>query len=131
MVDKIKISKFMTKDVITASPEITVQKAAKIMADNGIGVIVITKNNKIAGIITERDIVSKVVAKGVDLKKALVKDYMITRVVTGTPDMTDVDVALTFSKKNIKKLPIVDNGKVVGIITQTDMLKELSFKWAI
>ena len=131
MVERINIKKVMTKKVISCSPEKTIVEAATVMNKNSIGVLVVLDKKKLVGVISERDIINKVVSKRLDITKTLVKDVMTKKVITGTPEMTDLDVARIFSTKKIKKLPILKDGKVVGIITQTDMLKLMSFKWAL
>ena len=131
MSDKILVKDFMRKEVISCSPEDDIVKAANIMKDNKIGVLVVIKEKSLVGIISERDIINKVVSKNLDYKNTKVKNIMTRKVVVGTPDLTDVEAAIIFAKEKIKKLPILKNKKVVGIITQTDLLKVISFKWAL
>ena len=128
----VKIEEFMAKDVVSCSADATIKDIANRMKGNSVGVIVITdQDKKIMGIVSERDIINKVVSAGLDPDKTLAEDVMTKDVITGNPDMTDVEVASVFSEKGIKKLPIIENGKVIGIVTQTDLLKILSMKWAL
>lgn len=132
MAKQILVKDVMHRDVVTCSKTDTVQGVARIMKEHSIGVVVVTnKKNKIEGIISERDILCKVVCEGIDSRKALIQDIMTKKVVTGKPSMNDIQVASIFSQHKIKKLPIVEKNRLVGIVTQTDLLKLLSFKWAL
>lgn len=132
MTDKVMIYKIMTKKVISCSPEDTVDKVASKMVKNHIGVLVVMNGTGgLVGIVTERDIIKKVVSKKLSVIDTKVKSVMSKNVITGELNMTDIEVATLFSKKHIKKLPILDKGKVVGMITQTDLMKVLSLKWAL
>lgn len=131
MVESVKIKQIMTRKVISCKSGVSIKDAAVLMKKNSIGVLVVIDDKKLVGVISERDIINKVVTNGLDSSITKVKDVMTKKVITGNPEMTDLDVAETFAKKKIKKLPIVNNGKVVGIITQTDIMKLMSFKWAL
>ena len=129
---KISLDKIMFVNVITGSKDESICDIAKKMKKHKVGVIIITnKKGSIEGIVSSRDILNKVVCKGLDSRKVNVKEIMTKKVVTGNPKMTDAEAASIFSKHGIKKLPVVKNKKLVGIITQTDMLKLSSIKWAL
>lgn len=132
MADKVLIHKIMTKKIISCSPDDTIDKVASKMEKNHIGVLVVLDATKrLVGIITERDIIKKVVSKRLSVVDTRVGSIMTRKVITGSVGMTDIEVATIFSKKHIKKLPILDKDKVVGMITQTDLMKVLSLKWAL
>jgi CBS domain-containing protein len=132
MAKEISIKDIMVTSVITASAKDSVCDAALKMKAHKIGVVVIVDNKqRIEGVISERDIINKVVCLGLDSRSVLVEQIMTKKVITGTPQMTDVQTAQLFTKHGIKKLPLIEKGKLVGIITQTDLLKVLSFKWAL
>lgn len=132
MADRITIDKIMIKEVITGTKEESVQSLAFRMKQHNIGVLVITnKRGKIDGLLTERDILCRVVCEGKNPAQTKAQEVMTKKVITGKPSMSDVEVAALFTKQRVKKLPIVKGSKLVGIVTQTDLLKLLSFKWAL
>jgi len=132
MAKSVSLKDIMQKDVVTCLKTDNICDVANKMKHKNIGVVVVTnKKNNVQGIISERDILNKVVAKGLDYKTLLVQDIMTKKVITGKPKMSDIDAAAIFTKHNIKKLPIVDKKKLVGIVTSTDLLRLLSFKWAL
>jgi CBS domain-containing protein len=111
----------MNKDVVAVEPEITVKEAAKIMSKFHIGSLVILKNKKIVGIITERDILDSV-AQGKDAELTTVEEIMTKNVVTIAPDKNIEDAVNLMAEHKIKKLPVVDVDKLVGIVTASDII---------
>ncbi len=119
------IKEVMKKDIKTTSSETTVLEAAKVMANNNIGSLVVV-DNVLEGIVTERDILNKLVAKDRDPKEVKIKEIMSKNVVTIGPDK-DMEVACDLmAKHRIKRLPVVFGDEVVGIITSTDVVAILS-----
>ncbi|MCO4794813.1 MAG: CBS domain-containing protein [Bacteriovoracaceae bacterium] len=142
-----KVKEFMTKDVLTCSPEQTVQDAANLMTTNGFSVIPIAdEEKKLLGILTESDFVGKEVdiphalvslkklfgtlyhlrdiedvyqnAKKVKLEKVMTK-----KVFTVTPETTLSEVVDIMVSKHLKRLPVVVDGHLQGIITRKDLLR--------
>ena len=128
------VKEAMKTSLVTVKPEISVKEAAKIMKKRGIGNCIVV-DNKPVGIVTESDIIKKVVAEGLDASKVLVKDIMTTPIIVIDPYVNIEEAMKTMSKCNIRRLPVVEKGKLVGIITQRDvlylspMLLELSREW--
>jgi len=110
----------MSRRVRTIASTSNVQKAAKLLARWNIGSLVIVKGQKAVGLITEGD-VSKAVARGLDPAKTPV-DYLRKRLVTIGPDEKLEDAAHVMASHGIKKLPVMDGGKLVGMLTQTDIV---------
>ncbi|MCB9359250.1 CBS domain-containing protein [Candidatus Woesearchaeota archaeon] len=131
MADRITMKTIMSKKVVSVSPEDYIMEIAAKMRRRKIGTVIVLDKEKLVGMLTERDIIGRVVAKGLHPTRIKAKDIMEKKVITGTPDMTDIEAASLFAKRKIKKLPILEKGKVVGIVTQTDIMKLLSFKWAL
>jgi len=111
----------MTTKVLVSGPKTTVARAAKMMASRGVGSIVIVKGKTPVGILTERDVLMKVVSEDLKASKVLVVKVMSTPVMTITPDTDVSEVAKTMSKNRIRRLPVVSGGKLVGIITASDV----------
>lgn len=113
----------MTHTVATVPPDATLVEAAKLMSDLNIGNVVVSDNGKPKGIITDRDITVRAVADGEDVRVTPVKKYMTDTVVTGRLDWSVDKVADTMSKHQIRRLPIVENDQVVGIISLGDVAR--------
>lgn len=117
-----KLRDIMTKDVIAVSPDTTVFDAAQIMKDKNIGSLPIcTDNMNVQGIITDRDIVLRVVCAGKDPKQMKCKDVMTDKLVVGKTDM-EVETALDLmGDVQVRRLPVVENGRLVGFVALGDM----------
>jgi len=113
----------MSKKVNTIEENKTVFHAAKQMAKERRGYVVVVKKGKPIGILTDSDILEKVISKGKDPKKVKVKDVMATPLITISPDEELVEASRVMRKNVIKRIPVVKNGKLVGIITDNDIAK--------
>ena len=110
----------------TTEKDQTVKKAAQIMTESRIGSLVVVSGKKIIGIITERDILSKVTALGRQSDKVYVDDIMTSKVLTISPNSYLDDAVYIMIQNKIKKLPVVESGELVGIITSTDIVANSS-----
>jgi CBS domain-containing protein len=114
------------RDVMTPSP-VTVRisdpviQAAQVMRDEDVGSVPVMDEDTIAGIITDRDITIKVVAEGKDPQTATVGETMSRHLVTGRPDMSLREAADLMGREQIRRLPVVDQGRLVGIISLCDL----------
>jgi len=119
----LKIENVMVVDVITVETEATVREAVELMNKNEIGCLVVVDEEKPVGIVTERDLLKRVLANRKDPVRTKVKDIMSKPLVTGTPHM-DIEAAVRLMfKHKIKKLPIVENSQLVGLVTLTDLVR--------
>jgi len=112
------------QDVVTVGPNETIAAAIEKLVEHDRGSLpVCSKNGKLVGIITERDIARKVFArKGASVEKTRIKEVMSTPVIIGSPD-DDADYAISVMKeKRIRHLPIVDNENIIGMVTMRDLL---------
>ncbi|NOZ81558.1 MAG: CBS domain-containing protein [Candidatus Micrarchaeota archaeon] len=117
-----KVKDVMKTDVKTVSPDIDIKKAAKLMSEHGIGSLVVVENERVVGILTERDILEKVVATGLNPENTRVSEIMTKNVITVSPDKSLEDAAEIMTKNKIKKLPVVWNNQLVGIVTASDLI---------
>jgi len=102
----------------TISSEASIVEVAEVMASEDVGSVLVTLSGVEKGILTERDLTRKVLAKGLDPKTTMAKDVMSTPLLTIPRDATLWEAAETMSKKRIRRLPVVDeSGKVVGVIS--------------
>jgi CBS domain-containing protein len=113
----------MVKDVVKVGSSTLVDNAVKMMNKNHIGCLIIEDNGETRGIVTQRDLLKKVLEKAKDPRKLVVSDIMTKKLVVGNPDMEIHEAARLMFKKKIKKLPIVRNGKLVGLITLTNIAR--------
>lgn len=113
----------MTTKPISVSSEATLEECAKAMDKNHVGALVIKDNHESKGLITEQDIVRKVVAKGINPLTKKVKDFMEKELVTISPNDDIYDALIKMRDSNIRHLPVVENGKMVGLVTLKDVLK--------
>ena len=118
----------LVRDVMITNPikislNNTAEECAKKMRQQKVGSLIIYDNDKVVGIITEQGLVHKVIAQGLDPKKVIVKDIMIRDFFKIEP-YEDIHDALGIMEKNdVKRLPVMDKGKLVGIITLKSILK--------
>lgn len=120
-----KAREVMTKDLIYASPQDTIVAVAQLMKNEDIGPVLIVDNDDsktLVGIVTDRDLVLKVIAEGHDPKTTRVEEVMSKELVTCRAD-DDVDVAMqAMAQFQLRRIPIVDNDdRLVGIISQADV----------
>ena len=117
-----KLKDIMTKEVIAVSPDTSVLDAAQIMKDKNIGAVPIcTDDMNVEGIITDRDIVLRVVCAEKDAKKIKCRDVMTDRLIVGKTDM-EVESALDLmGDLQVRRLPVVENGRLVGFVALGDM----------
>jgi len=119
----LKVEDVMVTDVITISYRASVKRAAQVMNKHEIGCLIVVKRNKAVGIVTERDMLKRVVAKAADPKKTRVEEIMSQPLIVVEPDMELEDAVKLMFEMKIKKLPVVDKGKLVGIVSITDIAK--------
>lgn len=113
----------MTRGVKTIRPDDTVLEAVLKMNKFHIGSLVVTNNGRPIGIITERDILAKVVEPCMDPASVRVKDVMSKPVITIEPNAAVEEAARIMVRARIKKLPVVEGNKLLGIITTTDIVR--------
>jgi CBS domain-containing protein len=130
----------IVKEAMKANPafvesDISVYEASKLMKKRKIGNVIVVEKKHPVGILTESDILKKVVAEGKDAKDVKVKDVMTTPLIVTDPYVSLENAMKTMGKCNIRRLPVVEDNKLIGIITQKDIsrispvLHEISREW--
>jgi CBS domain-containing protein len=119
----VSVREIMRMDVKTARPDSTVKEIVEKMNRFNIGSIIIVQERRPIGIITERDILQKVVEHCLDPGFCKTKEIMTTPILTGGEDMSLDDAASLMTSRKIKKIPIVRNEILVGILTATDLIE--------
>ena len=108
-------------DIYSVSPETTVFKALQLMAEKEIGAVVVLEEEKMVGILTERDYARKVILKGKASKETLVRDIMSSKVIHTNPD-TKVEKCLgLMTKHHFRHLPVMEEDRLVGILSIEDV----------
>ncbi len=120
------VKDIMTTDVVSVSPETTVQDAAMKMRDGNLGSIVVVEGDRVIGIVVDRQLATKVVAGGMDPKETKVEEIMSKRLVTGTPDMDIFDATKILGHLKFRRLPIIDKAHhLIGILSIADISRNL------
>lgn len=115
-----KITDIMTKDVETCAPEFSIQEIASKMLELDVGSIPISDGKRLLGIVTDRDIVIRGIASQISLDSP-VSQILTSEMVTGTKDMSIEDAAELMSEHQIRRLPIVENDQLLGIVSLGDI----------
>ncbi|MGE5628689.1 MAG: CBS domain-containing protein [Solirubrobacterales bacterium] len=123
-----KIKDVMTRNVAAVDVADNVMKAAAIMKEHNVGSVPVCDSNRVAGIITDRDITLRTVAAGLDVKSQAVRDVMSTNPVVGQPEMDVTDAAKLMGDKQIRRLPIIEKNGLVGIVSLGDLALEPALK---
>ena len=113
----------MVEKVVSIRTDATIKEAVKLMNEYEIGCLIVAKKGEAVGIITERDVLKRVVSKSKDPEVTKVSEIMSKPLIVGGPDMYVEDAARLLFKRNIKKLPIRRNGQLVGLITLSDIAR--------
>jgi CBS domain-containing protein len=122
METEIPVRDIMTRPVITADADLDVLSAAKKMGSANVGSLIIVSGDKPSGILTERDLVKKVLARGIDPRSLKVAEIMSSPVVSIEPDASLREAASLMLRSGVKRLPVISQGMLVGIITDTDLV---------
>ena len=111
-----KVEELMTRDPATLRPESTCSEAASLMKSKGCGSLPVVKDGKLVGILTDRDIVVRGVAGGKDPTHLAVSEIMTAGPITVAPGMKAEDASKLMSKGQVRRLPVVEGGRLVGIL---------------
>ena len=119
------VGEVMTRDVVVVSPDDPVEEAVRSMIDHDIGSVVVLEGKGPVGILTERDLMRRILDRP-DLLSARVGAVMSSPVVTTGPDVEMVDAFDLMNAENVRRLPVVEREGLVGIVTERDLLRWVS-----
>jgi CBS domain-containing protein len=119
----LKVEDVMVKEVMTIDENSTVKEAAEVMNKFEIGCLIAVRKGKAMGILTERDLLKRVVAESKDAMKTKVRDVMSSPLVVVEPSMDLEEAVKLMFQMKIKKLPVVDEKRLVGLVTLTDIAR--------
>ncbi len=121
---EVSVRDVMTKSPVMIREQDSVKKAADLMKDSDIGsLVVMDEDDELTGIVTEMDIVKKVVAENISSDEVTVKDIMSSPVHTIEGKKYILDAAESMAEKNIRRLPVMEKGKMIGLITENEILE--------
>lgn len=116
-----QVKDLMSKNVAAVSPDTSLEEVARRMKEMNIGSVPVCESGRVVGIVTDRDIVIRELAQGKNPAAAKVRDVMTSGVSTASPDMDVHDAAKIMSDKQIRRLPVVENERLVGMLAIGDM----------
>ncbi len=116
------VKDIMNPNVVSLGPEASLKEASELMAQQKIGSIVIVDSDKPVGILTERDFATKIMLKPYSAETK-VSEVMSSPVIHVSSDQSVADIIDIMANKDIRKVPVIDNGKVLGIVTGTEFLR--------
>jgi len=135
MSKEVIVKEAMKTNLAVINPNFSVIEAAKVMKKRNIGNVIVVEGDQPVGILTESDILKKVVAEGKNPEKTMVKDVRSTPIIVVDPYITLEEAMKTMGKCNVRRLPVIEDNKLIGIITQRDIsrispvLHEISREW--
>jgi len=120
----ISVGDLMTRNFIYVSPKTNLKKCAETMIKKRVGSLIVKEGDELKGILTEKDIVWAIVKKSVkDLEKIMAEDIANRKVITIKPSADIIEALNRMKKDKVRRLPVVENGKVIGLLTLKDILK--------
>lgn len=124
---RIKCKEIMSRKVLSATKDSTLQEVANLLKTGDIGILpIVDSENRLLGLVTDRDIVVRAVADGSDITKTVVGDIMSTDTYTAGPDDFAFEAVRTMGDKQVRRVPIVDElGVLLGIVSMADIALEM------
>ncbi|GFZ32891.1 CBS domain-containing protein [Clostridium zeae] len=119
-----KARDIMSKSVVSLSSNDTIERAATLMKEYDIGSVPVCDSDKVIGIVTDRDIALRAVSSSSHTSSDSVKNIMTTNPVTASPDMSLEDLSRIMSQQQIRRIPIVENQRLVGVVSLGDLATE-------
>jgi CBS domain-containing protein len=113
------------RDVISVAPDDSVLAALRLMTDKDVSTVLVMQDDKVAGILSQRDYARKVELEGRNARDTKVRDIMTTEVFYVTPDHTCEQCLVLMHTKRIRRLPVIESQRVIGVLSNTDVLEEL------
>src|SRR5262249_34225021 len=114
----------MSKGVTTCGPATSLRKVADMMDDEDVGSIPVVENGRLVGIVTDRDVVCRIIARELDTRSSTAADSMTEEVVTCTPDEPAIEAVHKMAEFMIRRIPVVDHGRLRGMISIADVALE-------
>jgi CBS domain-containing protein len=120
----VSVRELMSKNPVILPASTSVLEAARLMRDKDIGDIIVEKGGKICGIVTDRDIVIRAIADGKNIAETKLEAVCSKQITTLSPQQTDEDAVQLMRQKAIRRLPVIENDRVVGVVSLGDLAVE-------
>ena len=117
-----KVGSVARRDLLTVDENESIQSAAEVMTNRGVGSVFVTRGGEPVGIVTERDLLSKVIAAGRDPRKTKVKEVMSSPPISIEAEKTLREAVDLMARRRIRRLAVTETGRITGLITQRDIL---------
>lgn len=117
----IKVIDAMTKKPVSVTPNDNITNCTKLMLEKHVGSLLVKEDEKLLGILTERDLV-RMISLGIDPQTTKVKQIMTTKIVTITPEKDIYEAIVLMNQENLRRLPVVLNNRIIGLLTLRDIL---------
>lgn len=123
-----KVKDIMSKEIASVETEDSIERAAWLMKQYDVGSIPVCQNNEVIGIVTDRDLALRSTAEGQNTTQQKCGDIMTTNLIVGDPEMNVDEAAKVMSERQIRRLPIVENNSLVGIVSLGDISLEPTYQ---
>lgn len=120
----VKVSEMMSKNTLSVPKATSLGEIIHLMSHNKISCVLIADKDKLVGIITERDLTRKILYENMNVKKSKAMDIMTKDPITIGPNADLAEASQLLHKSSIRHLPVTENGKIMGLLTQTDIVRE-------
>jgi len=121
----LKVRDVMENNVVVVDGNLPAKEALNKMLKNGVWSVVVSINDLPIGVVTERDLLRRVIAKGRNIDKVLLKDVMSSPLITIDPDAPFGEAWKLMTEKGVRRLYVIEKGKIIGRVTQTGLFKKL------
>ena len=125
LVTVLKVREVMVTNLVTIEPNALIFEVAKLMRDKKVGSVIIIKKRKVLGIVTERDLVRRVLAENRDPKTIKIRDVMSTPVFSISPEEDVVNAAHIMRQRGIRRIVVMTGDELVGVITTNDLARNM------
>jgi CBS domain-containing protein len=119
------VREIMTSQVVAIGPQVNVREIARMMRDNNIGSVLVVEQNRLIGVISDRQLAISCLAEGKDPTACTAMEIMTRNPITVTPDTSEGDAIRLIGQHQIRRLPVVEDNTVVGIVSVADLAKDL------
>ncbi len=120
---RVPVVEIMSTSPVTISGDATVEEAAAAMRDKEIGSLVVLEDGRPTGIVTERDVVTKVAASNRQARQTIVREIMTSPLIAVHPHQEVAEAAQVMASRRIRRLPVIKEGKLIGMLTENDIIR--------
>ncbi len=121
----LQVGDIMSRETVTAAPQDTIASAARKMSQHNVSCVVVVEDRRAVGILTEKDVLKGIAGRDINFHRLRVEQRMSGRLAVIPPETPIPDAGRIMSVRNIRRLPVVQNGQLLGIVTETDITRGL------